>query len=151
MNWQILLLYVNIFFVLILAGFVFSIFRFFRLLSKNIDEKNLKKLLERLIKQEKENQNNIKKLFKEIKRLENNNEFSLQKFSVVRFNPFNELGGDHSFCFTLLNGKDDGFIVTALHARERTRIYTKKIKKGKSEVVLSKEEKKALVSALKKN
>ena len=54
------------------------------------------------------------------------------------------MGGDHSFSVALLNGKGTGIIITGLHTRERTRVYVKDIKQGKSEVELSQEEKKAL-------
>ena len=65
---------------------------------------------------------------------------------MVRFNPFSEMGGDHSFSVALLDGHDTGIIITGLHTRERTRVYIKPVNKGKSEYDLSKEELKALTS-----
>lgn len=74
----------------------------------------------------------------------------VQKVALIRFNPFRELGGDHSFSLAILDGRDSGVIITSLHARDRTRIYMKPVVKGKSEHDLSSEERKALVSAQKK-
>jgi len=67
--------------------------------------------------------------------------------SLVRFNPFSEMGGDHSFSLALLDAHLTGFIVTGLHTRERTRVYIKKIDGGKCKQDLSKEEREALKKA----
>jgi hypothetical protein len=64
---------------------------------------------------------------------------------MIRFNPFSELGGDHSFCLALLDDRDTGVVLTGLHTRERTRFYMKDITNGKSSLELSNEEKKALL------
>jgi hypothetical protein len=66
---------------------------------------------------------------------------------LIRFNPFNEIGGDHSFSLAILDGGDNGIIITGLHTRDRTRIYAKQVNKGKSDLELSTEEQKALLKA----
>ena len=74
----------------------------------------------------------------------------LQKLGFVRFNPFNDTGGDQSFCLAILNGHDTGIVISSLHSREQTRIYAKRIVAGKTEgVELSREEAEALNRALK--
>ena len=74
----------------------------------------------------------------------------LQKMGFVRFNPFNDTGGDQSFCLAILNGHDTGIVISSLHSREQTRIYAKRIVAGKTEgVELSREEAEALNRALK--
>jgi hypothetical protein len=73
----------------------------------------------------------------------------IQKIGFFRFNPFNETGGDNSFTLCLLNSNLDGIVLTGLHTREKTRMYAKEIKKGKSSFNLSLEEKKAIQEALK--
>jgi len=72
-----------------------------------------------------------------------------QKLGLIRFNPFNETGGNNSFSLVLLDGKNNGWVMTGLHTRERTRLYVKPIKNLKSEYELSDEEKKALEKAVK--
>lgn len=72
----------------------------------------------------------------------------IQIVEVIRFNPFNDTGGDQSFCIVLLDGKLDGFILTSMHSRSGTRVYTKLVKEGKSEMELSKEEKQVLKKAI---
>lgn len=67
-----------------------------------------------------------------------------QKVSVLRYNPYEDTGGDQSFSIALLDGTKTGFILTSLHTRSGTRIYTKAIVEGKSTVKLSKEEEQVL-------
>lgn len=72
------------------------------------------------------------------------------KLAVLKYNPYNDTGGDQSFSLVLLNGKMDGVLITSLHSRSSTRIYLKNIKSGQSELELSKEESKVLKEALEK-
>jgi hypothetical protein len=52
---------------------------------------------------------------------------------MKRFNPFKEVGGDQSFSVALLNGKNNGLVISSLYTREGTRIYAKAITNGLSE------------------
>lgn len=122
----------------------------FRDLTKNSKKGDLIKILDTILKTEKKNSQSISDLFKEVKRIDTEKLDSIQKVGYIRFNPFNELGGDHSFVLALLDGKDNGVLITGLHTRERTRMYVKDVKKGKTQVELSKEEAKALSEAFKK-
>ena len=70
---------------------------------------------------------------------------------MTRFNPFSEIGGDQSFAFALLDGKNNGFVVTSFYTKEGNRVYGKPIKNGKSQYALSQEELKAVEIAEKNN
>ena len=72
----------------------------------------------------------------------------IQKVEIIKYNPYNDTGGDQSFSLVLLDGKLNGTILTSLHSRSGTRIYAKVIKKGESELDLSKEEKEVLKKAI---
>src|SRR3989304_4085642 len=135
--------------ILILSIATFWVVRFFKRLSSGVDRGNLVTILEEVIRREKINAKNLKDLRSNFFALEENSRFHIQKVGLVRFNPFRELGGDHSFSLALLNAKDTGVVITGLHTRERTRVYVKDIKKGKSELELSEEEKRALKRAQK--
>jgi len=91
----------------------------------------------------------LKKISSEIENIRKESVFSIQKVGVVRFNPFKEVGGNQSFSIALLNGKNDGVIITSLYSREENRVYGKPIKDGKSFHPLSKEEEKAIEEAKK--
>jgi len=105
------------------------------------------KILEKILLTQNQNLKEINLVRKEVEKLEDEGKFHVQKVGVVRFNPFKEIGGDHSFSLALLNAKDSGVVLTCLHTRERTRVYMKAIKTGKGEHELSDEEKKALKEA----
>lgn len=100
----------------------------------------------KLVSLEKEEieRNLIGKLDKRMSFLEKEGLKSLQKVNLLRFNPFNETGGDNSFTLCLLDGNLNGVVLTGLHTREKTRMYVKEIKNGKSSHELSKEEKKLI-------
>lgn len=73
---------------------------------------------------------------------------ALTKVGMIRFNPFNDTGGDQSFCLAALDAHDNGFIISSIHARTGTRVYAKEIHDGKSKHNLSDEESIALKRAL---
>lgn len=150
MNVELVLLIVFGIWLVVLSVIFFLFFNFFRKLTKGTKENELLKVLSRILKVQEENSGSIITIEKEVKRIDWEGRYHVQKVGMVRFNPFKEIGGDHSFSLALLDGEDSGVIITCLHTRERTRVYMKGIKKGKSELDLSLEEKKALEKAIKK-
>jgi len=74
---------------------------------------------------------------------------SLQKVGVVRFNPFQDSGGDQSFAIALLDQRGSGVLVSSLHGRAETRIFAKQVTNGRSTHSLSDEEQQAIREALK--
>ncbi len=73
---------------------------------------------------------------------------SLGRVGIVRYNPFEETGGNQSFALAVLDGNGNGFVVSSLHARAGTRVYAKAVKAGTAESALSDEETAALREAL---
>lgn len=73
---------------------------------------------------------------------------ALQRIGLVRFNPFEDTGGNQSFALAVLDAQGNGFVVSSLHARTGTRVYGKTISGGTSESNLSAEEAEALRLAL---
>jgi hypothetical protein len=75
----------------------------------------------------------------------------LHKFGLIRFNPFKDVGGDQSFSLAILNGKNDGIVISSLFTREGARIYSKSILAGVAEKYpLTEEEKEAIKKAISK-
>lgn len=72
---------------------------------------------------------------------------ALQHVGVVRFNPFDDTGGDQSFAIAVTNADGDGFMLSALHSRAGTRAYAKPLRGGTSRYPLSQEEEQALFEA----
>ena len=69
---------------------------------------------------------------------------SLCRVGVVRFNPFPDTGGDQSFAVALLDGHDDGIVLSGLHSRAGCRVYAKPVAGGTSTYNLSQEEQRAI-------
>jgi hypothetical protein len=75
---------------------------------------------------------------------------ALSRVGLVRFNPFEDTGGNQSFALAVLDGNGDGFVVSSLHARAGTRLYAKSVSRGASDSALSAEEAEALRQAMAK-
>ena len=73
---------------------------------------------------------------------------SIQKVGFVRFNPFQDTGGDNSFMLVLLDRNDTGVLLSSLYMREGARLYAKSIEKGRPRHVLSPDENKLLEETL---
>lgn len=78
---------------------------------------------------------------------------SLHKVEILRFNPFKEVGGNHSFTVALLDGKNTGFVLSSLHTREGTRVYAKPVENGaeKKDYPFTAEEKQVIATAARKH
>jgi len=114
-------------------------------LTQGIQKKELREILEHLLSKMKENRKQTEKLRTWLHKLETQETMDLQKVGFVRFNPFTDTGGNQSFCLALLDGHDNGIVISSLHSRDQTRVYAKAIKEGEAEAQqLSKDEKKAI-------
>lgn len=71
-----------------------------------------------------------------------------QKIGLVKYDAFNEMGGKLSFSLCLLNEKNSGFVINAMHSREGCYTYVKEIIDGNSIIQLAEEEEQALQQAL---
>jgi hypothetical protein len=72
---------------------------------------------------------------------------AFQRVGLVRYNPFEETGGNQSFALALLDTAGDGWVLSSLHARSGTRVYAKAIKAGRGDAALSDEETAAIQQA----
>ena len=73
---------------------------------------------------------------------------TFQRAGLVRYNPFEETGGNQSFALALLDGRGDGWVLSSLHARAGTRIYAKAVKACSADTALSEEESAAIKQAM---
>ena len=69
---------------------------------------------------------------------------AVQRVGLVRFNAFDDTTSSQSFALALLNGDEDGLVLSGLHSRQATRVYAKAINAGRSDGPLSEEESEAL-------
>lgn len=82
-----------------------------------------------------------------LRTIESETRHMVQRVGIVRFNPFEETGGNQSFVLALLDGESNGVLLTSLHARAGTRIYLRTVIGGRCDVTLSAEETEALRQA----
>jgi hypothetical protein len=73
---------------------------------------------------------------------------AVSRVGLVRYNPFEETGGNQSFALAMTDANGDGFVISSLHARAGTRLYAKSVIAGRSDAALSAEEAEALRMAL---
>ncbi len=79
--------------------------------------------------------------------LEGAQQRAFQRVGLVRYNPFEETGGNQSFALALLDANGDGWVLSSLHARSGTRVYAKAITAGRADAGLSAEETDAIKQA----
>jgi len=141
--------------VLILVVINVFLFRYSYQANKKIDtllDKGKIKDFKDIFLSQKEKHSDLEKQLKEaflkIENLENILRKTIQKTGVVRFNPFNDVGGNQSFAIALLDEKNNGFVISSLFAKESNRVYAKAVREGKSDHQLSNEEIEAIKIAV---
>ena len=72
-----------------------------------------------------------------------------QKIGIVRYDAFQEMGGNLSFVLTMLDENNNGWVFNAMHSREGCYTYIKEIVKGESYMELGEEERESLKKAMK--
>lgn len=72
----------------------------------------------------------------------------VQKVGILRYNAFDDVGGEQSFSVALLDANATGVVVSGLCGREETRVYAKPVRAGRSTHNLSDEEITAIARAI---
>ena len=111
--------------------------------GKNIDE-NLKVYMDRVQKVEDLN----KEIIQYCERLDKTVDTCIQKIGIVRYNAFKDVGSNLSFTLALLDNNNYGVVLNGIYSRDNSNIYAKPIKDGKSEYILSDEEKEEIENAI---
>ena len=88
-----------------------------------------------------ENKKNIEIIFQKMQSV-------YQKMGLVKYDAFEQMGGQLSFCLALLDENNNGFVMNSVHSTEGCYSYTKEIKAGESSVLLGKEEQEAVAAAM---
>lgn len=99
------------------------------------------KEVDRLSMATERNYENLQKIEKQIGK-------TLTKYGIVKYDAFDDVGGKLSFALTLLDEKNTGFILNAIHSRDNCFLYIKEIVRGESYILLSSEEMDSLRQAV---
>ena len=114
--------------------------------AKTLEDTLMQRLdqVDSLLESNEENDSNIKVLSKNMQR-------TYQKMGLIKYDAFHEMGGKLSFSLAMLDMRNNGFIINAMHTREGCYTYIKEIIDGNSVIVLSEEEQEALKRAMNPN
>jgi hypothetical protein len=111
----------------------------------------LDEIVEELLKTEQKNQHEIETLKKQLSDIIEKSKYHFQKFGIVRFNPFERVGGEQSFVIALLDEKENGYTLNFIYTKDGLRVYPKEVVNGKGiNIDLSDEEKEAIRQSKKK-
>jgi hypothetical protein len=111
--------------------------------AENLEEVITKRLeqVDFLLTANQKNENDVKILSQKMNR-------TYQKMGLIKYDALNEMGGKLSFSLAMLDEKNNGYVINAMHTREGCYTYIKEIIDGNSIIVLSGEEQKALNRAM---
>ena len=88
-----------------------------------------------------ENKNNIEDIYKKMSKC-------FRKVGIVKYDAFQQMGGQLSFSLALLDEKDNGFVLNSIHSVDGCYSYTKEIRHGECSLDLGEEERQALEEAI---
>ncbi|WP_186431132.1 DUF4446 family protein [Clostridium sp. BSD9I1] len=123
----------------------------YKRLMRGVDNKNLEKVITSYldkIDESVEKTEHINDLYNELSIKINS---CIQKFSIVRYRAFEDVGSDLSYSIALLDNSNNGIILTGLYGRNESTTYAKPIDKGISRYELSDEEDQVLQDAMNDN
>ena len=72
----------------------------------------------------------------------------VQRIGLVRFDAFDDMGGQLSFSAALLDAGGNGILITSINGRQDTRCYAKAVAGGASQHNMSAEEQQAIEQAM---
>lgn len=117
--------------ILVLTWVVISTRNHYLKLISRTKKQKIDDILEKLIEDDTKSDLEINNIKKELKELIYHSKYHLQKIGLIRFNPFERIGGEQSFVIALLDAENNGIVVNYIYTHDGLRAYTKKIKTGK--------------------
>ena len=122
----------------------------FRRIMRGVNNKNLEELINSRLDKIDEIKEASEEILNANESLKTQLEKCTQKVSVIRYKAFEDVGSDLSFSVALLDGENNGVILTGIYGRDYSTTYAKPIDKGISRYDLSEEELHVLNAAMNK-
>lgn len=94
-----------------------------------------------IVEKVRENRKDIRKIYRKFTK-------AIQKVGIVKYDAYQQMGGDLSFSMALLDEENNGFIMNSVHSTEGCYTYTKEVRDGKCDLELGNEEGIALEKAV---
>ena len=121
----------------------------YKKMMAGVDGGNLERMINGQLEEFNMLNSNHKELQKEIERLDSILAKAITRIAVVRFDAFDNMANDLSYCIAMLDSKNNGILISGIFGREDSRTYVKPIDAGVSSYKLTAEEEKALREAMK--
>ena len=96
----------------IVTVLIVRMIRHYNRLGAGVSKTGLKELLESILTGQADSKKRLSDAGLLLQHLVGDGKKHIQHIGVVRFNPFADTGGSQSFTVALLNGQDDGIIMT---------------------------------------
>lgn len=149
-DWSWLLFLTVFVWLLGVSFFIWQQSNFLKSLFPKSGERDIRKKFEEVLEELSYFKKDLGKLDAKVADLERAGLEHMQKVALIRYNPYDDAGGDQSFSFVLLDDKGNGVVVTSLHARSGTRVFAKPVIEGQSsKYQFSKEEEEVIKKAMK--
>lgn len=116
----------------------------YELFMSNSEGQQIEDLLTNYLNRVEQTLEGQEQLHQKYAKLEHQLGYCVQKIGVIRYNPFDEMGGNLCFAVALLDERDNGVVLNGILNREGSYTYAKHIEQGKSTYALSAEEVQAL-------
>jgi non-ribosomal peptide synthetase component F len=121
--------------------------RHYRHLSAGVEGQPLDQLLQRILDRHDIEMRTLRELEERVTALGEQAQGHLQNVGIVRYNAFEDTGGDQSFAIALLDNVGAGAVFNGLYHRTVCRVYAKPVRDWKSTYSLSDEEEEAIRKA----
>lgn len=135
--------------LLVLSFLVWQQNKFLRSLFPKSGERDIRKKFEEIVKSVEDFKGELSDLDSKVEAIKVKGLQHIQRVEFLRFNPYDDTGGNISFTVCFLDNGGSGIVITSLHARSGTRVFGKEILSGKSKKYqLSKEEELVIQKAM---
>ncbi len=138
----------SIFFVCLNYIRTTKLLRKYKRMMRGADNKNLEAMLYHHLDTLQSSLTRIKDIELSMRTLTTNIQSCLQHLSIVRYNAFEQMGGDQSFSIALLDQHGNGVVLTSLYGRSASTTFAKPVINHKSDYPLSNEEEQAIKSCM---
>ena len=109
----------------------------------------LEAVIMKSIKGQSDNNTEIEKINSLLKEIDDRLKLTIQKVALVKYDAFQNMGGELSYSIALLDDNNDGIVITNVYSPEGSYNYSKEIKNSKADIILTEEEQKAINIAIK--
>jgi len=114
------------------------------------DNTNIENMLKEFIEESRSIKDKYEDIDNKINDIYSKLKLCAQKIGIIRYNPFDDIGGDLCFSIAILNENNDGIVINSIYSRDSCYIYAKNIVNGTCpNYKLSSEEEMAINEAIK--